>query len=177
LPCDRHANRPGVDDDACADRFADGHPYEHPNSKGEQDADSNTAGDADAHAGTAPSPYAQTSIRRSPSRMTTDGMHGEWQVDATDTIADLDVACINISHSWSGDLYVELVPDSTATSVVLIDRPGVPSTEFGCDSQTSRCISTTKPRTSSRMPVRSVGTAGQDPLAAFDGESIGVHGH
>lgn len=51
----------------------------------------------------------------------------------TGIIADLDV-CLNIVHTWPGDLYVELTHDSTGTTVILMNRPGVTEQDFlGCD--------------------------------------------
>lgn len=46
------------------------------------------------------------------------------------TITDLDVV-IDVSHTWVGDLIFTLTHES-GTSVVLVDRPGVPATTVGC---------------------------------------------
>ena len=39
---------------------------------------------------------------------------------------------IEASHTWVGDLVFNLTRDTTSTEVVLIDRPGVPASDFGC---------------------------------------------
>ncbi len=46
-------------------------------------------------------------------------------------IKDLDVA-LRLSHSWVGDLRITLEHLDSARSAVLVDRPGVPATAFGC---------------------------------------------
>ena len=45
------------------------------------------------------------------------------------TIADLNVA-LGVDHSWVGDLVVTL--EHNGTEVTLIDRTGVPFTQWGC---------------------------------------------
>lgn len=50
---------------------------------------------------------------------------------AHDEIQDLDVGLI-IEHRWPGDVFVTLTHDQTGTTVVLIERPGVPATSIGC---------------------------------------------
>jgi subtilisin-like proprotein convertase family protein len=48
-------------------------------------------------------------------------------------ITDIDVR-VEISHSWVGDLAVDLIHEDTGTTRRLIGRPGVPGLgEFGCD--------------------------------------------
>jgi len=49
------------------------------------------------------------------------------------TIQDINVS-LNVSHSWVGDLTFTLSRNESATSVILIDRPGIPNLEpnFGC---------------------------------------------
>ncbi|MBL0343451.1 MAG: PKD domain-containing protein [Bacteroidetes bacterium] len=48
--------------------------------------------------------------------------------------ADVELAgvCFKIDHTWVGDLTVTLV-SPIGSQVVLLDRPGFPSTAFGCD--------------------------------------------
>jgi subtilisin-like proprotein convertase family protein len=41
---------------------------------------------------------------------------------------------LNIQHTWVGDVFVQLTSPS-GTQIVLIDRPGVPETLFGCDGE------------------------------------------
>lgn len=47
------------------------------------------------------------------------------------TLTDLDVT-INMTHTWVGDLIFTLEHDDTATTVTLIDQPGVPASGAGC---------------------------------------------
>ena len=49
------------------------------------------------------------------------------------TITDVDIT-INASHTFVGDLAFTVTNDGTATSTTVIDRPGVPTTNFGCGS-------------------------------------------
>ena len=58
------------------------------------------------------------------------GISDDLLVTDTRKITDLDVA-IQITHSYVGDLTVTLTHVDTGTSVVLIDRPGVPASTFG----------------------------------------------
>lgn len=60
------------------------------------------------------------------------GVDDTATVDMLGTISDLDFATA-ISHWSVGDLVVTLTHDGTGTSAVVIDRPGVPGTPFGCD--------------------------------------------
>lgn len=48
------------------------------------------------------------------------------------TIADLDLR-LNITHTWVGDLVVELSHNG-GPFVAVVDRPGVPASTFGCSS-------------------------------------------
>jgi hypothetical protein len=52
-------------------------------------------------------------------------------------ISDFNV-CVNISHTFVGDLLVEIEHVDTGTTVVLIDRPGYPAGAFGCAGQDIR---------------------------------------
>jgi subtilisin-like proprotein convertase family protein len=49
------------------------------------------------------------------------------------TITDVDVT-INANHTFIGDLAFTLTNDGTNTSTIIIDRPGVPVSNFGCGS-------------------------------------------
>lgn len=46
-------------------------------------------------------------------------------------IDDLDLTDLNISHTWVGDLIITLESPS-GTVVTLMDRPGIPGSDFGC---------------------------------------------
>ncbi len=58
------------------------------------------------------------------------GLNSVINVPDALTIGDVNVT-LNVSHTWTGDLKATLTHG--ATSVVLVDRPGVPATTFGCD--------------------------------------------
>ncbi len=51
-------------------------------------------------------------------------------VNQSDILTDVDVRVV-IQHSWVGDLMVTL-RSPTGTEVLLLDRPGVPGSTFGC---------------------------------------------
>ncbi|MEX1253662.1 MAG: flexitail domain-containing putative surface protein [Dehalococcoidia bacterium] len=61
----------------------------------------------------------------------TSGIGVPCNITANRTIQDLNVY-LDIPHTWVGDLSVRLVHQATTTSVVIMDRPGVPATMFGC---------------------------------------------
>lgn len=101
----------------------------------------------------------------------------------TSTIVDLDVRTI-ASHTYIGDLKFTLSHDTTATSVVLIDRPGAPSSTYGCSNNhiravlndeasslvESQCASSTN---ANPPPYAIDGTfIPNNPLSAFDGQSL-----
>ncbi|HSH03075.1 MAG TPA: hypothetical protein VLL52_11200, partial [Anaerolineae bacterium] len=46
-------------------------------------------------------------------------------------LTDLEII-LNINHTWVGDLQVDLQHVDTGTTVTLIDRPGIPNSDFGC---------------------------------------------
>ena len=61
------------------------------------------------------------------------GTFDELTIPGGGAIGDLDVT-VDITHTWVGDVAVRLQNTATATSVTLIDRPGVPASTFGCSS-------------------------------------------
>ncbi|HET6565489.1 MAG TPA: IPTL-CTERM sorting domain-containing protein [Xanthomonadales bacterium] len=89
-----------------------------------------------------------------------------------ETVNDLNVG-LDISHTWVGDLRVTLTaPD--ATSVVIMDRPGVPASAFGCLSDDVLAVLSD----SGTGPVENTCLAGpaiagtltpNNPLSAFNG--------
>ncbi len=89
----------------------------------------------------------------------------------------MDVA-VNVSHTWVGDLIVTLTHDSTGTRVVLIDRPGVPATDFGCgvaNIDATLDDEAALPADDACAPVPpalSGRLRPNEPLARFDGEGI-----
>jgi len=94
-------------------------------------------------------------------------------------ITDLDL-CIDIQHTWVGDLVVSITHLDTGTSAVLVDRPGFPDSPAGCrgddmyvylDDQAAsfveaQCVGATPTIYGSFKP--------NDPLSIFNGED--VHG-
>lgn len=94
-------------------------------------------------------------------------------------ITDLDV-CINIDHTWVGDLFVEVEHIDTGTTVTLIDQPGVPSIGvFGCPESDIRALLADE----AASPVEDECNGGSpptiegafrpnEPLSAFDGETF-----
>jgi len=102
-----------------------------------------------------------------------------------DFITDLDVI-VQATHTWVGDVTFSLQHVDTGTSVTFFDRPGVPTTTFGCSSNNvdanindegvdgdveTTCVNA--------PPAPAIGgdLVGGDPantslFAAFDGEAI-----
>ncbi len=46
-------------------------------------------------------------------------------------ITDVNVS-VNMDHNWIGDLIMTLTHQETNTSVVILDQPGVPASQYGC---------------------------------------------
>ncbi len=91
-------------------------------------------------------------------------------------LADLNVS-LKVTHTWVGDLSFSLVHEDTGTSVVLIDRPGVPASTFGCSSDDIDATlddEGTAPveTTCSSNPALGGNLVPNEPLAAFDGEDL-----
>jgi subtilisin-like proprotein convertase family protein len=59
------------------------------------------------------------------------GLGVPCNITVSRVIRDLNVY-LDIPHTWVGDLTVTLIHQATATSVVVMDRPGVPATTNGC---------------------------------------------
>jgi subtilisin-like proprotein convertase family protein len=59
------------------------------------------------------------------------GVTDTFVVGASGTIQDLNASVV-INHTWVGDLVVTLTHVDTGKSGVIIDRPGVPGSTFGC---------------------------------------------
>ncbi len=90
------------------------------------------------------------------------------------SITDLDVDVV-ASHTWPGDLIFTLTKD--ATSVVIIDRPGVPASTFGCstdnvDATLDDASATPVETTCNASPPGIGGTLKpENPLSAFNGQN------
>ncbi len=59
------------------------------------------------------------------------GVTDTQTVPASGLITDLDVL-VQATHSWVGDLLFTVRNVGTSTSVVIVDRPGVPASTYGC---------------------------------------------
>jgi len=59
------------------------------------------------------------------------GVDMQLVVGDTGNILDMMVE-VNATHTWVGDLIFTLTHEDTGTSVTLMDRPGVPTSTFGC---------------------------------------------
>lgn len=53
-------------------------------------------------------------------------------LDASGTIASIEIRDIDIKHQWVGDLSL-IIRSPSGTEVALMDRPGFPANLFGCD--------------------------------------------
>ncbi|TVQ29988.1 MAG: hypothetical protein EA370_14385 [Wenzhouxiangella sp.] len=62
------------------------------------------------------------------------GINDSIEIDADGEIVEVRVELVG-THTWVGDLVFTLIHPDQATGVVLIDRPGVPATTFGCDGE------------------------------------------
>ena len=52
---------------------------------------------------------------------------------AAGLISDVNVT-VDMAHAWVGDLVLTLTNQQTGTSVVILDQPGVPASQWGCES-------------------------------------------
>lgn len=89
------------------------------------------------------------------------------------TITDLDVM-LDISHTWVGDIQVQLTSPSS-TTVVLIDRPGRP-TSSNCGFSANNINTTLDDESSNGSvenadPPTGASYTPENPLSAFDGEN------
>ncbi|HRI56725.1 MAG TPA: hypothetical protein PK170_06480, partial [Anaerolineae bacterium] len=96
-------------------------------------------------------------------------------------ILDLDVY-IRAAHTWVGDVSFTLQHVETATTAVLVNRPGVPASTFGCSGDNydvtvnDEGASTPIENQCANLPAITGDAPGGDPpntslLAAFDGQS------
>jgi subtilisin-like proprotein convertase family protein len=105
------------------------------------------------------------------------GVSSDLVVPLAGEIVDLDLDLM-ITHTWVGDLKVTLTHLDTGTSAVLIDRPRVPATTFGCSGDNLDAILDDE----ATLPIEDQCVAGlpaiagsftpNNPLSVFDGESL-----
>ena len=94
------------------------------------------------------------------------------------TISDLAIA-LSVTHSWVGDLIVTLEHVDTGTNITLIDRPGIPATQFGCDGNdlsvtlADDADSSVEDECTASVPTIHGYFRPNNPLAAFSGEKLG----
>lgn len=100
-----------------------------------------------------------------------------FTVPAGGVITDLDVS-VEVRHTWVGDLVITITHVTTGTSVIIMDRPGVPASTFGCANSDVVC----RFDDASAVLVETMCGGGpaigpvarpQSPLSAFNGEGIG----
>lgn len=104
------------------------------------------------------------------------GVSSELVIPSGSALGDLDVK-IEATHAWVGDLIVTLTKVESGTSVVVIDRPGRPTSTSGCSGND---INTTLDDEAAGGPVESqcAGSAPtinghftpNNPLSVFDGQ-------
>jgi subtilisin-like proprotein convertase family protein len=99
------------------------------------------------------------------------GLDSVFTIPDTGTLSNIDVA-VEATHTWIGDVSFTLSKDGT--DVVVMDRPGVPASTFGCSGDNVSATFTD----SSAIPVESeCGTnpaitgdlQPQEPLSSFNG--------
>ncbi|MEM6638283.1 MAG: proprotein convertase P-domain-containing protein [Pseudomonadota bacterium] len=107
---------------------------------------------------------------------TASGLDSTGVLSASGTLTDLDVS-LNVTHTYVGDLIVTLTHEDTGSSAVIMDRPGVPATGFGCSNNDIDTIFDDEAGT----PVEDVcdsnpaigGTViPENALSTFDGEDL-----
>ncbi|MEE3327277.1 MAG: proprotein convertase P-domain-containing protein [Myxococcota bacterium] len=99
-------------------------------------------------------------------------------IETVGTILDLEVS-VRLTHGWVGDLVVTLTHEDTGTSVVLIDRAGVPDSGFGCSGSDidalldDQAADPVEEACASPAPAIAGSLRPEEALSAFDGEGIG----
>lgn len=78
------------------------------------------------------SPETSTDVPVAISESGTPTITSSIEVNLPGEIIEVQVLNLDISHTWVGDLRATLI-SPTGTEVVLFDRPGVPTSSFGCD--------------------------------------------
>ncbi|HSH02645.1 MAG TPA: M36 family metallopeptidase [Anaerolineae bacterium] len=97
-------------------------------------------------------------------------------VSGSDTIVDLNVI-VNATHPWVGDLSLTLAKQNTGTSVQIMNRPGVPASNYGCSGDNIGATFDDEAGTSvesscaSSAPTINGSVSPNNALSAFDGQS------
>lgn len=104
------------------------------------------------------------------------GAHDILTVSATGAITDLDVY-LEATHSYVGDLIVELQHVESGASATLIDRPGYPATTYGCDGEDIEATLDDEAadpveEQCAESPAIGGTVIPHTPLSAFDGENL-----
>ena len=106
------------------------------------------------------------------------GISDTITIGASGTIADLNV-CVDIPHTWVGDVKVTLTHMSTGTMIDLIDRPGdIPNPPSGCSGDdieatlNDEAASDVESECGGGTPTIQGGFTPNQGLTAFDGEDI-----
>ncbi|MGC2063196.1 MAG: PA domain-containing protein [Thermodesulfovibrionales bacterium] len=91
-------------------------------------------------------------------------------------IVDVNVS-VQATHTWVGDLKFTLTHNDTGSSAVLIDRPGVPATAFGCGGDNISALlddeagSPVESQCAATPPAISGAFTPNSPLSVFDNEN------
>ena len=122
----------------------------------------------------AQSPYCSSPNLAIPDNNPT-GVTDNQNVAATQLITDLNVEVIG-THTWVGDLIFTVTHG--ATSVIIIERPGVPATAFGCSGDNFSVTLDDEAGTPVEnmclvpAPALAGSATPNNPLSAFDGQSV-----
>jgi subtilisin-like proprotein convertase family protein len=103
------------------------------------------------------------------------GVASTFAVTRDVTLGDVDVY-VDIQHTWVGDVFIKLISPA-GTEVVLLDRPGVPTSEYGCPDDNmditfdDDAFADLETHCSDTNPWYSGAAAPVESLSAFNGES------
>ncbi|MEM7083261.1 MAG: thrombospondin type 3 repeat-containing protein [Pseudomonadota bacterium] len=104
------------------------------------------------------------------------GVDSSLTVPSGGALTDLNVSLM-ATHTYVGDLIFTLTHDDTGTSVIMVDRPGVPASGFGCgnnnvDATIDDESGTPVETTCLTDPALAGVLSPNNPLSAFDGEDL-----
>ena len=107
----------------------------------------------------------------------TAGVDSSQTVAASGLLTDLNVS-VQSTHTWVGDLVFTVKNVGTSTSVTIIDRPGVPASNYGCSYDNiaatldDEAAAPVENQCASSTPAISGTFSPNNPLAAFDGQQL-----